>query len=695
MDSQPEAAFDRLTRLAANLLGTPVALVSLVDDHRQFFKSAFGLEAEPWASRRETPLSHSFCQYVTRGRDRVVVGDAREDPRLRDNLAIRDLHAIAYAGMPLIVDDEAIGAFCVIDDKPRVWSADKLQLLEDLAASVVSEIELRMALQAGREQRALKNAIVESIGDACLAIDPQRMFIIANQSARRIFAAGVEVGKPLPADWSTLNRSHRPDGSEMPSNEGALGRALAGHSTDGLVFTLQGSEAVEPRWVEACGRPVRDDAGTVIAGVAVYRDITDTKQQIDLLRQSEQIHRAIVEHLPNGAVFMIDRDLRYVSADGSIPAQFLRLDNLKDLVGRHVTDVVSQANSETIVAMYRATFRGERRRVEVAYGERSFDLSTVPILDGATITHVLVSLYDVTDRKREAEDLRQARDSLFRERALLEVTLAHSEDGVVLLNSQSAILLGNRSYAAMFGVTREMLPGMTRAEFVARVAPLCADPAAFIRMVGSSDAVDVQEFEFLRPRRRILRRTWTPVELVEGTGYLVRWHDVTAERDLLKEREHELLVDGLTGIPNRRAVETVLRVEQERMKRSGVPFCVAVFDVDHFKHVNDRFGHGAGDDVLRGVAGTLAAQGRLTDTVGRWGGEEFVAVLGGELGGARTFCERARRAIERMSCPPVERITISVGTVEVTAGENASDAIARADKRLYEAKIAGRNRVAA
>jgi diguanylate cyclase (GGDEF)-like protein len=181
--------------------------------------------------------------------------------------------------------------------------------------------------------------------------------------------------------------------------------------------------------------------------------------------------------------------------------------------------------------------------------------------------------------------------------------------------------------------------------------------------------------------------------LLEGTGFLVRWHDVTAENDLLKEREHQLLVDALTGIPNRRAMETALRVEQERMNRSGRPFCVAVFDVDHFKRVNDRFGHGAGDDVLRGVAGTLAGQGRLTDTVGRWGGEEFVAVLGGKLDGARRFCERARAAIEMMSCPPVERITISGGLVEVAEGENASDAVARADKRLYEAKTAGRNRV--
>jgi len=86
LDSAPEAAFDRLTRLAARLLGAPVALVSLVDDRRQFFKSMFGL-AEPWASRRETPLTHSFCQYATRDRTPLVVEDARRHPVLQDNRA--------------------------------------------------------------------------------------------------------------------------------------------------------------------------------------------------------------------------------------------------------------------------------------------------------------------------------------------------------------------------------------------------------------------------------------------------------------------------------------------------------------------------------------------------------------------------------------------------------------------------------
>src|SRR5215212_3173672 len=94
LDSRATPAFDRLARLASRFLHTPVALVTLVDADRQFLKSCLGLP-EPWASRRETPLSHSFCQHVVARREPLLVSDAREHPELRDNLAIPDLEIVA------------------------------------------------------------------------------------------------------------------------------------------------------------------------------------------------------------------------------------------------------------------------------------------------------------------------------------------------------------------------------------------------------------------------------------------------------------------------------------------------------------------------------------------------------------------------------------------------------------------------
>jgi GAF domain-containing protein len=151
LDSAPEGTFDRLTRLARRLLGAPVILVSLVDADRQFFKSVVGLP-EPWATRRETPLSHSFCQHVVAtGCQHVVatgapprIEDARQDPLVCDNLAIPELGVVAYLGAPLVtVEGQVLGSLCAIDTKPRTWTAEDAATLRDLAALVMSEVSLR------------------------------------------------------------------------------------------------------------------------------------------------------------------------------------------------------------------------------------------------------------------------------------------------------------------------------------------------------------------------------------------------------------------------------------------------------------------------------------------------------------------------------------------------------------------------
>jgi GAF domain-containing protein len=142
LDTPAEDAFDRPARLAAKVLHAPVALVSLVDEDRQFFKSCLGLP-EPWAGARETPLTHSFCQHAVAQRRPLLVEDARQHPVLRDNLAIRDLGVIAYMGIPLIDEDgHALGTLCVIDSKPRRWTAEEQSVLEDLAALVVTQVTL-------------------------------------------------------------------------------------------------------------------------------------------------------------------------------------------------------------------------------------------------------------------------------------------------------------------------------------------------------------------------------------------------------------------------------------------------------------------------------------------------------------------------------------------------------------------------
>ena len=164
LDSEPEEAFDRATRLASKLLQVPVSVVSLVTPERQFFKAQKGL-SEPLASKRGTPLSHSFCQYVVATRGPLIVNDARKDPLVRDNKAVSELGVRAYLGVPLREPGgEVLGAFCVIDSDPRDWSDSDLSGLEDIAASLGSEIGLHMRMaELRRSELALKDRHRETL----------------------------------------------------------------------------------------------------------------------------------------------------------------------------------------------------------------------------------------------------------------------------------------------------------------------------------------------------------------------------------------------------------------------------------------------------------------------------------------------------------------------------------------------------
>jgi diguanylate cyclase len=155
--------------------------------------------------------------------------------------------------------------------------------------------------------------------------------------------------------------------------------------------------------------------------------------------------------------------------------------------------------------------------------------------------------------------------------------------------------------------------------------------------------------------------------------------------------------DELTGLVNRRHMSNLLERERQRGVRSGRGFSLAMVDIDHFKAVNDHYGHPVGDEVLRTFAHHAPQALRGTDVVSRWGGEEFVLLLPeAALSAARVGVERMRGRIAatpmaHLSGVPI-RVTVSVGLTEHIAGESVTQTLERADRALYEAKAQGRNR---
>ncbi len=204
LDTLTDPAFDRLTRLASNILKTPISLVSLVDEDRQFFKSFIGLP-DPWATTRETPLSHSFCKHVVATGAPLIITDARLEPLVQDNLAIKDLGVIAYAGMPLTTSDGyELGSFCAIDTQPKQWTEEEISILVDLTASVMTEIELQSEL---RRIKQLETQLVKS---------EERYRLLSELMSDYAFSTQLNQNGEPQLDWITEDAFKRVTGYTLP-----------------------------------------------------------------------------------------------------------------------------------------------------------------------------------------------------------------------------------------------------------------------------------------------------------------------------------------------------------------------------------------------------------------------------------------------------------------------------------------------
>jgi diguanylate cyclase (GGDEF)-like protein/PAS domain S-box-containing protein len=194
--------------------------------------------------------------------------------------------------------------------------------------------------------------------------------------------------------------------------------------------------------------------------------------------------------------------------------------------------------------------------------------------------------------------------------------------------------------------------------------------------------------------RRVRERTAELEAALRSNESLLR--DIEAQRIALEQLSRE---DPLTGLSNRRDFERRLAEEVLRAERLGMPLCVAMFDIDHFKSVNDRFGHAAGDSVLQQVAQLIRGQTRAIDVLARHGGEEFALVMPATgTGEARRLCDRIRGSFHTFAWNNIHPglqapVTTSIGLGAWRPGQSARGLLDEADRNLYIAKREGRDRL--
>lgn len=284
-------------------------------------------------------------------------------------------------------------------------------------------------------------------------------------------------------------------------------------------------------------------------------------------------------------------------------------------------------------------------------------------------------------------------------RLLMQSITSAAQDAIVMIDDSACTTYWNEAAERLFGYRREEVMGRALHALIAPESARDAHRQAFGQFIQSGEGERVGKTTELLARRADGREI--PIEIslsaVQVGGH---WHAIGIMRDISEHKRMEDMLraqattDPLTGIHNRRKLNEMMALEQARCTRYHVPFTLVLFDIDHFKHVNDTHGHPAGDAVLKALAELVGANIRNSDLLARWGGEEFAVLASAcNLSCVRLLAEKLRHLIDIHDFPAVGHVTCSFGVAEFQPGESPEAFLTRADAALYRAKQQGRNRV--
>ncbi|MFG0294379.1 MAG: PAS domain S-box protein [Maioricimonas sp. JB045] len=409
--------FDRIARLATRLLQTPVALVSLVDDHRQFFVGATGLQ-EPWRSRRETPLTHSFCQHVVSAGQPLVVSDSQQHPRVCDNLAVSDLGVRSYLGVPIRTPgDVVIGSLCAIDVRPREWQQTELDALNELAMATSAEVAVRWNLAEQRRVTAalraseaqFRNCFEQSpIGVALVGLDGR--WLRVNDALCRIVGYGRD--ELLQLDFQTITHPDDLD-SDLDQVQAVLRGEISDYQMEKRYLHKQGHAV----WVRLSVSMVRSDDGQPLNFMSQIEDISARKQADEALRQSEERFRLAVNGANDGVW-----DWHVTTNECYFSPRFKQLLGFQDdEFPNHASAWESRLHPddrERVFEEVQQHFQS-RTRYQVEYRMRTrdgeyrwFRARAIAILNEAGLPFRMVgAVSDIHEARLAAEELRKARNA--------------------------------------------------------------------------------------------------------------------------------------------------------------------------------------------------------------------------------------------------------------------------------------------
>jgi diguanylate cyclase (GGDEF)-like protein/PAS domain S-box-containing protein len=602
----------------------------------------------------------------------------------------------------------------VLEARNRDLTAQKseLEAQKHLLEQNTEDMVQGTALYEYASQRFLE--LFQGLPVACYCYDSRGRIFEWNRAFEDLYGRTAE-NTLLQTVWDTVCSTDK----DIERTQESVLRVFEGEAIEGIEradLRADGSTCI----VLCNTFPIRHPDGTIVGGISANIDITERRKAEEALRQSEERYRQIFHN--NGAIkILIDAETgAFVDANPAACAYFGF--SIEALRGFKLWDIAASPEAET--RKHLAAAAAEQRNFyhlqnRLASGEvRDVAVHAGPV-DVQGKRYVYAIVHDVTERIRAEEGLRES------ELRFRSVTQS-ANDGIIMVDSADKVIFWNGGAQSIFMYEEEVILGqsLTRLlpglyEHPHALAPHAAETLDKAGLIGKTLELTAVRKDGTRMPVEVSLASWSTDQGVFCSGII---RDVTerkqyeqqlqdqmeqinnysAELEFHKQRleainkklEALAKLDGMTGLKNHRAFQERLVSEFQRAVRYSTPLSLILLDVDHFKSYNDKFGHPAGDEVLKQVAQKLQENARGVDFVARYGGEEFVVILPHtDREGALALADRFRIAIEKSEWPS-RPITASFGVATLNpAIKDPQDLIGETDKALYVSKARGRNRV--
>jgi diguanylate cyclase (GGDEF)-like protein/PAS domain S-box-containing protein len=700
LDTGPEEAFDALVNAASLACGTPIALISLVDAHRQWFKANTGLPGVTGTAR-----AVSFCAHAIATPELMEIPDATLDARFAANdLVTGDPNIRFYAGMPLCLEDgHRIGTICVIDRTPRHLDATQRDILRSLARAATYIIETGPAVQqqqqTTRGQRQSEAVLDQTGGMAGIggwSLDIESGKLLWTAETYRIHGVNLDYRPAL----DTAIAFYPPE--VQPVIRHAVETAISDGTDWDLELPFIRADGAR-LWVRCMGKPVWEQ-GQFVRLMGVFQDITARVAAREALQQTRERMTMATDsceigiwdwHIPSGTFTCNSWMYRIYGLE---PRDMIEpYDVWRQLV--HTEDL---AATETLLndalhgtRPYECVFRvirpdGQIRHVR-ATGSVKRDAA------GQAVRMVGTNL-DITESHRLQTELTTQHE-------MLRVTLQSIGDGVITTDAQGRAIWLNPVAERMTGWSTAEAAGRDLAEVFHIVNEHTNERAEnpVMHCLTHDKVTGLAENTSLISRNGEvfgIEDSAAPIRNENGEilGAVLVFHDVTAQRQISGEMSYRATHDALTGLLNRAEFDVRLRFVLHESQSDRSQSALLFIDLDQFKLVNDTCGHAAGDQLLQQFAKLVCDIVRASDTVARLGGDEFAIIL--------DHCTAAQaQPVAQKICDRLDdyrflhdgqrfRIGASIGLVPVDQRwSNVTSIIQAADSACYAAKQGGRNRV--